>query len=87
MSVSGNSESIDIQSGDCAILMMLINNMQRLTQEILRLCREYGECRVEAERMEEARRGEKCPGECVCDGEAETGYFGSGIAFGVAGCL
>ena len=30
--------------------------MQRLTQEILRLCREYGECRVEAERMEEARR-------------------------------
>ena len=56
MSVSGNSESIDIQSGDCAILMMLINNMQRLTQEILRLCREYGECRVEAERMEEARR-------------------------------
>lgn len=51
MSVSGNSESIDIQSGDCAILMMLINNMQRLTQEILRLCREYGECR-----MEEARR-------------------------------
>ena len=25
--------------------------------------------------------GEKCPGECVCDGEAETGYFGSGIAF------
>ena len=31
--------------------------------------------------------GEKCPGECVCDGEAETGYFGSGIAFGTAGCL
>lgn len=30
--------------------------MQRLTQEILRLCREYGECRVEVERMEEARR-------------------------------
>ena len=30
--------------------------MQQLTQEILRLCREYGECRVEAERMEEARR-------------------------------
>ena len=53
MSVSGNSESIDIQSGDCAILMMLINNMQQLTQEILRLCREYGECRVEAERMED----------------------------------
>ena len=24
--------------------------------------------------------GEKCPGERVCDGEAETGYFGSGIA-------
>ena len=56
MSVSGNSESIDIQSGDCAILMMLINNMKQLVQEILRLCREYGECRVEAERMEEARR-------------------------------
>ena len=36
--------------------MILINNMQQLTQEILRLCREYGECRVEAERMEEARR-------------------------------
>ena len=51
MSVSGNSESIDIQSGDCAILMMLINNMQRLTQEILRLCREYGECRVEVDRL------------------------------------
>ena len=51
MSVSGNSESIDIQSGDCAILMMLINNMKQLVQEILRLCREYGECRVEAERM------------------------------------
>ena len=30
--------------------------MQQLTQEILRLCREYGECRVEVERMEEARR-------------------------------
>lgn len=56
MSVSGNSESLDIQSGDCAILMMLINNMKQLVQEILRLCREYGECRVEAERMEEARR-------------------------------
>ena len=56
MSVSGNSESIDIQSGDCAILMMLINNMKQLVQEILRLCREYGECRVEVERMEEARR-------------------------------
>ena len=28
--------------------------MQQLTQEILRLCREYGECRVEVERMEEA---------------------------------
>lgn len=56
MSVSGNSESIDIQSGDCAILMMLINNMKQLVQEILRLCREYGECRVEAERMEEAWR-------------------------------
>ena len=53
MSVSGNSESLDIQSGDCAILMMLINNMKQLVQEILRLCREYGECRVEAERMEE----------------------------------
>ena len=84
MSVSGNSESLDIQSGDCAILMMLINNMKQLVQEILRLCREYGECRVEAERMEE---GEKCSGERVFDGEAETGYFGSGIAFGVAGCL
>ena len=50
MSVSGNSESLDIQSGDCAILMMLINNMKQLVQEILRLCREYGECRVEAAR-------------------------------------
>ena len=37
--------------------------------------------------MEEARRVKKCPGERVFDGEAETGYFGSGIAFGVAGCL
>ena len=60
MSVSGNSESLDIQSGDCAILMMLINNMKQLVQEILRLCREYGECRVEAERMEEARRESVC---------------------------
>ena len=56
MNVSGSSESIDIQSGDCTIFMMLINNMKQLVQEILRLCREYGECRVEAERMEEARR-------------------------------
>ena len=51
MSVSGNSESLDIQSGDCAILMMLINNMKQLVQEILRLCREYGECRVEVDRL------------------------------------
>ena len=33
MSVSGNSESLDIQSGDCAILMMLINNMKQLVQK------------------------------------------------------
>ena len=31
--------------------------------------------------------GEKCPGERVFDGETETGYIGSGIAFGTAGCL
>ena len=31
--------------------------------------------------------GEKCPGERVCCCPAEVGYFGSGIAFGVAGCL
>ena len=41
MNVSGSSESIDIQSGDCTIFMMLINNMKQLVQEILRLCREY----------------------------------------------
>ena len=29
--------------------------MEQLEQEILRLCREYGECRVEVERMEESR--------------------------------
>ena len=51
MNVSGSSESIDIQSGDCTIFMMLINNMKQLVQEILRLCREYGECRVEADRL------------------------------------
>ena len=87
MSVSGNSESIDIQSGDCAILMMLINNMKQLVQEILRLCREYGECRVEAERMEEARRVKNALESVCAMSEAETGYFGSGIAFGTAGCL
>lgn len=41
--------------------------MQQLTQEILRLCREYGECRVEAERMEEARRVKNAL-ESVCGG-------------------
>ena len=56
MSVSGNSESLDIQSGDCAILMMLINNMKQLVQEILRLCREYAACSVEVERRDEARK-------------------------------
>lgn len=30
--------------------------MEQLAVEIVGLCREYGECRVEAERMEEARR-------------------------------
>ncbi|MFR3330328.1 MAG: hypothetical protein ACLTSL_09245 [Odoribacter splanchnicus] len=30
--------------------------MEQLTQEILRLCRMYGECRVEVERREEARK-------------------------------
>ncbi|MFR3328884.1 MAG: hypothetical protein ACLTSL_01740 [Odoribacter splanchnicus] len=30
--------------------------MEQLTQEILRLCRVYGECRVEVERREEARK-------------------------------
>ena len=29
--------------------------MEHLSDEILRLCREYGECRVDAERREEAR--------------------------------
>ena len=47
--------------------MILINNMQQLTQEILRLCREYGECRVEMERMEEARRVKNAL-ESVCGG-------------------
>ena len=51
MNVSGSSESIDIQSGDCTIFMMLINNMKQLVQEILRLCRESGECRVEVDRL------------------------------------
>ena len=30
--------------------------MEQLAVEIVGLCREYGECRVEVERMEEARR-------------------------------
>ena len=51
MNVSESSESLDIQSGDCTIFMMLINNMKQLVQEILRLCREYGECRVEVDRL------------------------------------
>lgn len=37
-------------------LMILINNMEQFVQEILRLCREFGECRVEVERREEARK-------------------------------
>ena len=32
-----------------------MNKMEHLSDEILRLCREYGECRVDAERREEAR--------------------------------
>ncbi len=30
--------------------------MEQLMEKVWRLCREYGECRVEAERLEEARR-------------------------------
>ncbi|MSA64182.1 hypothetical protein GKD43_03885, partial [Odoribacter splanchnicus] len=30
--------------------------MEQLAVEIVGLCREYGECRVEVERMEEVRR-------------------------------
>lgn len=56
MNVLGSSENTDIQLGDCTKLMMSINNMEQLIQEILRLCREYGEYRVEVERREEARK-------------------------------
>ena len=41
--------------------------MQQLIQEILRLCREYGECRVEVERREEARKVKNTL-ESVCAG-------------------
>ena len=45
MSVSGNSESLDIQSGDCAILMMLINNMKQLEECVERAGRMLEELR------------------------------------------
>ena len=45
----------------------MINNMEQVVQEILRLCREYGECRVEVERREEARKVKNAL-ESVCTG-------------------
>lgn len=44
--------------------------MQQLIQEILRLCREYGECRMEVERREEARKVKNTL-ESVCAGAGQ----------------
>ena len=50
----------------------------RLEKELGRLCREYAACSVEVERRDEARKVKS---------KTETGYFRSGIAYSIAGCL